>query len=94
VDAVDKHFIKAKKNGAKIIEKPADTFYGDGVTRQRIRKVISGRLRNRCGKCPRRKCGKPQRSNAVEKETLRPTAEPGAKNLPRFAGCDREDLAR
>ena len=29
VDAVDKHFARAKKNGAKILEKPTDTFYGD-----------------------------------------------------------------
>jgi PhnB protein len=29
VDAVDKHFARAKKNGAKIIEPPTDTFYGD-----------------------------------------------------------------
>jgi PhnB protein len=28
VDNVDKHFARAKKAGAKIIEKPADTFYG------------------------------------------------------------------
>jgi uncharacterized glyoxalase superfamily protein PhnB len=28
VDDVDKHFAKAKKAGAKIIEEPADTFYG------------------------------------------------------------------
>jgi len=29
VDNVDKHFARAKKAGAKITEKPADTFYGD-----------------------------------------------------------------
>jgi len=29
VDNVDKHFARAKKYGAKILEKPADTFYGD-----------------------------------------------------------------
>jgi len=29
VDNVDKHYAKAKKAGAKITEKPADTFYGD-----------------------------------------------------------------
>jgi uncharacterized glyoxalase superfamily protein PhnB len=32
---VDKHYARAKKAGAKILEKPADTFYGDrryGVT--------------------------------------------------------------
>jgi uncharacterized glyoxalase superfamily protein PhnB len=29
VDAVDKHFARAKKHGAKILEKPTDTFYGD-----------------------------------------------------------------
>jgi len=29
VDNVDKHFKRAKKAKAKILEKPADTFYGD-----------------------------------------------------------------
>jgi PhnB protein len=29
VDNVDKHFARAKKAGAKITEKPQDTFYGD-----------------------------------------------------------------
>jgi PhnB protein len=29
VDAVDKHFARAKKNGAKILEPVTDTFYGD-----------------------------------------------------------------
>ncbi len=29
VDDVDKHFKRAKKAGAKILEKPQDTFYGD-----------------------------------------------------------------
>ena len=29
VDDVDKHFARAKKAGATIIEQPADTFYGD-----------------------------------------------------------------
>jgi PhnB protein len=29
VDNVDKHFARAKKAGAKILEKPTDTFYGD-----------------------------------------------------------------
>ena len=28
VDNVDKHFAKAKKAGARIIEEPTDTFYG------------------------------------------------------------------
>jgi uncharacterized glyoxalase superfamily protein PhnB len=28
VDNVDKHFARAKKAGAKILEEPADTFYG------------------------------------------------------------------
>jgi PhnB protein len=28
VDNVDKHFARAKKAGAKIVEKPTDTFYG------------------------------------------------------------------
>jgi PhnB protein len=28
VDNVDKHFARAKKAGAKIVEKPNDTFYG------------------------------------------------------------------
>lgn len=35
VDDVDKHFASAKKAGAKVLEKPADTFYGErryGVT--------------------------------------------------------------
>jgi PhnB protein len=29
VTDVDKHFARAKKAGAKILEKPTDTFYGD-----------------------------------------------------------------
>lgn len=29
VDNLDKHFARAKKAGAKILEKPTDTFYGD-----------------------------------------------------------------
>ena len=29
VEHVDKHFLRAKKAGAKIIEEPADQFYGD-----------------------------------------------------------------
>jgi uncharacterized glyoxalase superfamily protein PhnB len=29
VDDVDKHFARAKKAGAKLLEEPADTFYGD-----------------------------------------------------------------
>jgi len=29
VENVDKHFARAEKAGAKILEKPADTFYGD-----------------------------------------------------------------
>lgn len=29
VDDVDKHFARAKKAGAKILQKPEDTFYGD-----------------------------------------------------------------
>jgi uncharacterized glyoxalase superfamily protein PhnB len=29
VDNVDKHFERAKKAGAKILQKPEDTFYGD-----------------------------------------------------------------
>ena len=29
VDNVDRHFARAKKSGASILEKPADTFYGD-----------------------------------------------------------------
>jgi len=29
VDNVDKHFARAKKAGATILEKPADTFYGE-----------------------------------------------------------------
>ena len=28
IDNVDKHFARAKKAGAKVIEKPTDTFYG------------------------------------------------------------------
>lgn len=35
VKDVDRHFARAKKAGAKVLEKPADTFYGDrryGVT--------------------------------------------------------------
>jgi uncharacterized glyoxalase superfamily protein PhnB len=29
VDKVDKHFARAEKHGARILEKPTDTFYGD-----------------------------------------------------------------
>jgi uncharacterized glyoxalase superfamily protein PhnB len=29
VDNADKHFARAKKAGAKVLEKPADTFYGE-----------------------------------------------------------------
>jgi len=29
VDNVDKHFVRAQKSGAKIVEKLNDTFYGD-----------------------------------------------------------------
>ena len=29
VDDVDKHFLRARKAGAKIIDEPADQFYGD-----------------------------------------------------------------
>ncbi len=29
VDHVDKHYLRAKKAGAKIIDEPADQFYGD-----------------------------------------------------------------
>jgi uncharacterized glyoxalase superfamily protein PhnB len=35
VDDADKHFARAKKAGAKVLEKPSDTFYGErryGVT--------------------------------------------------------------
>src|SRR5712672_3109280 len=29
VDDVDKRYVRAKKAGARIVQKPADTFYGD-----------------------------------------------------------------
>jgi uncharacterized glyoxalase superfamily protein PhnB len=57
VKDVETHFARAKKAGAKVIEKPADTFYGDrryGVTdpeghqwyfAQRVRDVSSAEMK-------------------------------------------------
>ena len=62
VENVDKHFARAKKAGAKILEKPTDLFYGDrryGVTdpeghqwyfAQTVRKVSTAEMKKAAAK--------------------------------------------
>jgi PhnB protein len=42
VNDADKHFMRAKKSGAKILEEPEDTFYGHRRYRRRILRGING----------------------------------------------------
>ena len=48
VDDVNKHFQHAKASRAKIVEEPADQFYGDRRTPPRIPRATSGTSRSTC----------------------------------------------